>query len=134
MATVADLVSQVKAFAAGLGFDSAPDWADRPQPVTGTRALVRVVSTSEVAPGSNSTVRLVELELTFALRMSAPTTYATWLGVMHAVMVSSTDVDSWANLAAVRASPLPEVDTERELEKVGQVLVFAVRAQVALEA
>jgi hypothetical protein len=64
MATVADLVSQVKAFAAGLGFDSAPDWADRPQPVTGTRALVRVVSTSEVAPGSNSTVRLVELELT----------------------------------------------------------------------
>ena len=134
MATVADLVSQVKAFATSLGFTSTPDWADRPQPVTGTVGLVRIVSTSEVALGSNSTVRLVEVELTLALRMASPTSYATHLATMHAAMVNSTDVDSWANLAAVRASPLPEVDTERELEKVGQVLVFAVRANLALEA
>lgn len=134
MATVADLVANVKALAAGLGFDSVPDWADREQPIASTRALVRIASTSEVALGSNSTVRLVEVELTLALRMAAPTSTATWLAAMHATMVSSTDVDAWANLAAVRASPLPEVETERELEKVGQVLVFAVRAQVALEA
>ncbi len=134
MATVADLVAHVKSFATSLGFDSSPDWAERPQPISTTRALVRVVSTSEVALGSNSTLRIVEIELTLALRLVAPTAYSTHLATMHTAMVASTDVDSWANLASVRASPLPEVETERELEKVGQVLAFAIRAQVALEA
>lgn len=134
MATVADLVADVKAFATSLGFDSTPDWADRPQPLTTSRALVRVVSTSEVALGSNSTVRLVEVELTLALRMTSLAARSVWIAAMHLAMVSSTDVDAWANLASVRASPLPELETERELEQVGQVLVFAIRAQLALEA
>lgn len=134
MATIADLVANVKTWAFGLGYATDREWADREQPFTGSRAWVRVVSASQVLTGSNQTVQLAEVEVTFARRLGAAESYATALAAIHATMASATVVGDWAAMAAVRASPLPELEPERELEKVGQVLAFSIRAQVALEA
>lgn len=133
MATVADLIANVKTWATGLGYATDREWADREAPFTGARAWVRLVSTSEVTAGSNLTVQLAEVEVTFARRLGAAETYATALGLIHATMAAATIVNSWSAMAAVRMTPAPELEPERELEKVGQVLVFAIRANVALE-
>lgn len=133
MATIADLVADVKAWASGLGFATDREWADREAPFTGARAWVRVVSTSEVPVGSNLTVSIAEVEVTFARRLGAAESYATALAAIHAAMSAATIVESWSDMASVRMTPAPELEPERELEKVGQVLVFAIRANVALE-
>lgn len=134
MATLADLLAQTKTWATGLGYDTSREWADREQPFAGGRAFVRIVSASQVVTGSNQTVALAEVEVTFARRLGPTQSYADLLAAIQPTMAFATLPLQWSGLAAVRTSPVPEIEFERELEKVGQVLVFAVRAQVALEA
>lgn len=134
MATIDDLADQVAAWLTSLGFDSTRLWADRPTPISGqTRGFARVTSSSEVQLGSNGSLRIVELEVTFARKRGTIESYATVLDGMHIALANATKVSEWVNLAAVRQSPLPEIEIERDLEKVGAVLVFSIRAQVALE-
>lgn len=134
MASIDDLADQVAAWQTSIGFDSTRIWPDRPKPITGsTRGFSRVVSTSQVSIGSNNVVRVVELEVTFARKRAPLESYATILDAMHVALDQATRVSEWINLAAVRQSPLPEIEIERDLEKVGAVLVFSIRAQVALE-
>lgn len=134
MATLDDVVDQVAAWLTSLGVDSTVIWPERPTPISGTsRGWVRVVATSEVAAGSNLTRRLAELEVTIARKVGPAESYATALDWIHVRLDQATRVSEWIALAAVRQSPLPELEIERDVEKVGAVIVFSVRAQVALE-
>lgn len=135
MSVPEDLVANVKGWWQGLGYDVSVDWEDRDQPMVGTsRVLAHVLSTSEVALGGNSSIRLVEIELTVARRRAPLETYAAVRATMHSAMIQAASVSAWVALSSVRASPLPDVEPSRNLEKVAGVLVFAVRANVALEA
>lgn len=134
MATVNDLVAQVKSKWQALGWDTTVDWSDREKPISGSsRALVRAVSSSVVTQGSQLSLQLVEIELTLARKRGPLETYADVRSVMHTAMRIAADPVEWSNLAAVRSSPVPQVEPENDHEKVGGVLTFAVRAQLALE-
>lgn len=134
MASIDDLTDQAAAMLTGLGFDTTVIWPEREKPISGSsRAHVRVVSTSQVARGSNEVVRVVELEVTCARKRVSTEDYATVLDWLMVRLDQVTRINDWSNLAAVRQSPLPEIEIERDVEKVGQVLVFSVRVNVALE-
>jgi len=133
VATVLDLENDSKALAATLGYAVADSWADRESPFSGAKAFVRVVWTEQTQPGSNQILRLAEVEVTFARRLVGVESYQTIHQIVQTDLSRATELDRWSNLASVRVSPRPEIDAEREPEKVGQVVVFSIRARVALE-
>lgn len=132
MSTLADLETDVKAFAFDLGAVVAPSWADRDVAFGGLRAFVHVTWSEQLELGANRTQRLAEVEVTFANRVTAGS-YQSSVTSMLGLLSLATVVESWAALGSVRSSPRPEIEAGDKVEKVGQVLTFKVRALVALE-
>lgn len=128
------LEDDVKGLAAGLGYPAADSWADRETPFTGRRSFVRIVTTEQVPVGSNLTVWIAEVDCEFAARLAPLETYEQLHTYAAGAMFNATDLLAWTVLPSVRQSPVPEVEVNREPAKVGQVIVFGVRARVALEA
>lgn len=133
MATLVDLENDVKGLVAAIGFTAAQSWADRDISLTGPRAWIRVAWSEELQLGSNGTLRLAEVEVIFARRLAVGQSYQALEQAALADMVAATTINTWISLASVRQSPLPEVESEDELAKVGQVVSFSIRARVALE-
>lgn len=134
MATLANLEDQVDAALAAAGWTTTLGWAEKPVRVESGahRAWTQVRRSELVITGSNQSVRTAEVVTTFARRSLAPATDITEAAILGDLS-AYTDPRWWSALAAVRESPIPEVEVEREPERVGQVLVMALRVRVALE-
>jgi hypothetical protein len=133
MAGLLDLETDAKALATGLGYTVVASWADRPAAWTTQRAYVRITDTEQLQVGSNLLVRTAQVEIRFGRRLAPLQTYQALADQATADLQNATRLDLWTAMASTRQSPVPEVEVTEELEKVGQVIFFAVRARVALE-
>lgn len=133
MATLVDLETDAKSFAVVLGYAAADSWADRDVSFVSPRAWVRVAWSEELQQGSNSTLRLAEIEVIFARRLATGQSYQQLEQLLLADLASATVLNNWVSMNSVRQSPRPEVEAADELAKVGQVCFFTIRARVALE-
>jgi len=133
MSTLTNLENDVKGLCAALGYSSADSWADRDQHFVGARSFVRVEWSEQVTQGSNLTLRLAEVAVVWARRLAVGETYQTLHQALQVDLAAATVVDTWVALASVRQSPLPEIEAENRIEKIGQVLTFTTRSRVALE-
>jgi hypothetical protein len=141
VANVGDLYDQAFSIAAALGYDVTSASAfGRPVRIAtlggNDLATVYIAATEEVIAGSNVVLRIAEVEVTFAKQALEGSQAAIRAVERNAAidMQSATETARWTALAAVRQSPVPEVEISRDLERVGRAVVFAVRARVALEA
>jgi hypothetical protein len=133
MSSLLDLETDAKSLATGLGYTVAASWADRPASWTTDRAYIRTTETEQLPLGSNFLVRTAQVEIRFGRRLQPLQTYQALADQVTADLQNATRLDLWTVLASVRQSPVPEIEVTEEMQKVGQVVFFAVRARVALE-
>jgi hypothetical protein len=140
MATATDLVDQAEAALALLSPSvvalTAGTLAGQRITRSSYAAAVRVASNEQTAIGSNLTVDLVSVDVDVLHRAagSTPAQIAAAEAALALLVVEIARPTFWTALAAARNSPLPDVDVSGELERVGEVLRYTVRASCALEA
>jgi hypothetical protein len=138
MATVADLKTQLETALAALStavpvLDSGTLDSQRVER-SSYRAMIRIAGVETATAGSNLTVTIatVELDLLHRAAGSTPTDLESAEDAL-ALLVDDVAADSfWTALAAVRSSPV-DVAVESDLERVGEVLRYTIRADCALE-
>ena len=138
MATVADLKSQLETALGALStafpvLDSGTLDSQRVER-SSYRAMIRISGVETATAGSNLTITIatVELDLLHRAAGSTPTDLEGAEDAL-ALLVDDVAADSfWTALAAVRSSPV-DVAVESDLERVGEVLRYTIRADCALE-
>jgi len=98
------------------------------------RAAIRISGVEAASVGSNLTVTIatVEVDLLHRAAGSTPAQLETAEDALSAI-VGSVGADSfWTGLDEVRSSPI-EVSIEGQLDRVGEVVRYTVRAECALE-
>ena len=140
MATIADLQSDLETALGALSTAMPARAAGTADALRIDRSAyasaIRVTSAETVAAGSNLTISLatIEVDLLHRAAGSTPAELGAAEDALALLLPSVAAVSFWANLASVRSSPQPEVDVESDLERIGEVVRYTVRASCALEA
>jgi len=133
MATAEDLADQVRA---ALGGAAEASWS-KPSVLVGTSLAgrVRVADTVITNPSSNATMRFAtaELQLTQRAADASAASFVALETAVNANLETYTAPGWWSALAAVRASPTPEIEITGDPERVGLCITFTVSANMALE-
>lgn len=138
MATVADLKSQIGTALGALStafpvLDSGTLDSQRVQREE-YRAMIRINGVETTTIGSNLTVTIATTEVDL-LHRAADATPGDLESAEDALALLVDDVAAeafWSGLAAVRSSPI-DVTVESDLERVGEVVRYTIRADCALE-
>lgn len=139
MADVSDLTAQVTAALGALSTPFSVAAAGTLQTGRVVRgaysAALRVSSASTVVQGSNLSVDLVELEVDLAHRAagSSAAQLAAGEAALALLLPLVARESFWADLAAVRVSPVPQISIEGDLQRIGETVFYTVRAGCALE-
>ena len=137
MATVNGLTANVETALAVLFVnDQTSAWREEQRLTRGAAACrVRVVESEIVNVGSNLQVEVAacETEVFYRAAGGSPAQSQAAADVIQLFLSQVADPTFWTTLASVRETPVPEISFEQELERVGEVYRFTVRAECALE-
>ena len=110
-------------------------WSEPPPAATGSKMCrVHIASTEEVFAGSNSSIRTAEVLVEVWKRASNIASMEAMETDINTALDQLIATAFWQAIPEVRNSPLPEVEVDTEVERIGEVLRFILRVRVALEA